>query len=150
MHLQYQPSDMIMIDLACKKRDYVDISTGECIECEVFVAILPFSGLIFCKAVHPQQTHDFADCINSMLRFYAGVPSTILCDNLKTAVIRPSRYEPVFTDLCYQLGDHYIQPSLQPGLTVPVIKPWSNALSVSFTSTYMLRFATCSSIAWHR
>jgi hypothetical protein len=73
----------------------------------VFVAILPFSGLIFCKAVHSQQTHDFADCINSMLRFYAGVPSTILCDNLKTAVIRPSRYEPVFTDLCYQLGEHY-------------------------------------------
>ena len=42
-----------------------------------------------------------------MLKFYAGVPSTILCDNLKTAVIRPNRYEPVFTDLCYQLSEHY-------------------------------------------
>lgn len=107
MHLEYQAGDMIMIDFAGKKQHYVDTSTGECIECQVFVAILPFSGLIFCKAVHTQQTNDFADCINTMLRFYAGVPSTILCDNLKTAVIRPSRYEPVFTDLCYQLGDHY-------------------------------------------
>jgi len=107
MHLEYQVGDMIMIDFAGKKQHYVDLSTGERIECQVFVAILPFSGLIFCMAVHSQQTHDFADCINAMLRFYGGVPATILCDNLKTAVIRPSRYEPVFTDLCYQLSDHY-------------------------------------------
>ena len=107
MHLEYQAGDMIMIDFAGKKQRYVDTSTGECIECEVFVAILPFSGLIFCKAVHTQQTHDLAECINSMLRFYGGVPSTILCDNLKTAVVRPCRYEPVFTELCYQLSEHY-------------------------------------------
>src|SRR5664279_3332861 len=42
-----------------------------------------------------------------MLRFYGGVSQTILCDNLKTAVSRPSRYEPVFTDMCYQLSEHY-------------------------------------------
>ena len=107
MHLEYQAADMIMVDFAGKKQHYVDTSTGECIECQVFVAILPFSGLIFCKAVHTQQTHDLADCINSMLRFYSGVPSTILCDNLKTAVVRPCRYEPGFTELCYQLSEHY-------------------------------------------
>jgi transposase len=98
---------MIMVDFAGKKQHYVDVYTGERIECQVFVAILPFSGLIFCKAIHTQQTADFIDCINAMLRYYAGVPATILCDNLKTAVNRPSRYEPVFTDMCYQLSEHY-------------------------------------------
>ncbi len=107
MHLEYQAADMIMIDFAGKKQHYVDMQTGELIECQVFVAILPFSGLIFCHAVPTQQTHDFATCINAMLCYYAGVPATILCDNLKTAVSRPSRYEPVFTDLCYQLSEHY-------------------------------------------
>ncbi|HTN37162.1 MAG TPA: hypothetical protein VL053_08810 [Arachidicoccus sp.] len=42
-----------------------------------------------------------------MLLFYCGAPATILCDNLKTAVIRPDRYEPVFTDVCLQLSEHY-------------------------------------------
>ena len=42
-----------------------------------------------------------------MLKFYAAVPRTILCDNLKTAVTRPSRYEPVFTEVCNQLSEHY-------------------------------------------
>ena len=107
MHLEYQPGDMIMIDFAGKKQHYVDVYTGERIECQVFVAILPYSGLIFCKAVHSQQTADFTHCINAMLKYYAGVPVTILCDNLRTAVSRPSRYEPVFTDICHQLSEHY-------------------------------------------
>ena len=107
MHLEYNAADMMMVDFAGKKQYYVDTSTGERIECEVFVAILPFSGLIFCEAVLSQKTHDFAFSINAMLRFYEGVPATILCDNLKAAVIRSDRYEPVFTDLCYQLGEHY-------------------------------------------
>lgn len=118
MHLDYQPGDMIMVDFAGKKQHYVDVQTGERIECQVFVAILPYSGLIFCKAVHSQQTADFTSCINAMLKFYAGVPATILCDNLKTAVSRPSRYEPVFTDMCYQLSEHY-------GTTFSATRPYS-------------------------
>ena len=107
MHLEYQASDMIMIDFAGKKQHYADPSTGERIACDVFVAILPFSGLIFCYAVHSQQTADFTQCINSMMKFYGGVPATILWDNLKTAVTRPDRYEPKFTDICQQLSEHY-------------------------------------------
>lgn len=107
MHLEYEPADMIMIDFAGKKMHYIDTSTGEQVACEVFVAILPFSGLIFCQAVHSQQTSDFMHSINAMLKFYGGAPSTILCDNLRTAVIRPDRYEPVFTDICQQLSEHY-------------------------------------------
>ena len=107
MHLEYEPADTIMIDFAGKKQHYRDPATGEQIPCEVFVAILPFSGLIFCLAVASQRTADFIRCINAMLRFYAGVTITILCDNLRTAVIRPDRYEPVFTDLCNQLSEHY-------------------------------------------
>lgn len=107
MHMEYCPADTIMIDFAGKKLAYTDLHTGELIDCQVFVAILPFSGLIFCMAVHSQRSEDFITCINAMLLFFCGVPSTILCDNFKTAVIRPNRYEPHFTELCQQLSEHY-------------------------------------------
>lgn len=107
MHMEHKAAETIMIDFAGKKLSYTEPDGGEVIDCQVFIAVLPHSGLIFCKAVHSQNTYDFIDCINSMLRFYEGVPQTILCDNLKTAVTRPSRYEPVFTDMCYQLSEHY-------------------------------------------
>lgn len=107
MHLEYGCGDMIMIDFAGKKQYYVDTDTGEQIACEVFVAVMPYSGLIFCMAVPSQQTADFTYCINSMLKFYGGVPATIVCDNLRTAVRRADRYEPQFTDICEQLSEHY-------------------------------------------
>ena len=107
MHLEHTAGEKIMVDFAGKKRSYVDTDTGELIECHVFVAVLPHSGLIFCYAVHSQDTYDFLSCINEMLKFFGGLTLTILCDNLKTAVNRPSRYEPVFTDMCNQLSEHY-------------------------------------------
>ena len=107
MHLEYEPGDIIMLDFAGKKLEYVDADSGEVIECEVFVSILPYSGLIYCKAVHSQKTPDFVSCTNAMLKFYRAVPKTLLCDNLKTAVTRPSKIEPVFTEICNQLSEHY-------------------------------------------
>lgn len=137
MHLEYQAGDMIMIDFAGKKQHYWDQTTGERIECEVFVAILPFSGLIFCLAVASQRMADFICCINAMLRYYAGVTITILCDNFRTAVIRPDRYEPVFTDLCNQLSEHY-------GTTFSATRPYSprdkamveRAVNIVYTHVY--------------
>lgn len=137
MHLEYAAADMIMIDFAGKKQHYVDLSTGERIQCNVFVSVLPFSGLIFCLAVHTQQTADFTRCINDMLKFYGGTPATILCDNLRTAVKRVDRYEPEFTDICYQLSEHY-------GTTFSATRPYSprdkamveRAVNIVYTHVY--------------
>lgn len=107
MHLEHKAAEMIMIDFAGKKLCYTDPGSGEVVSCQVFVSVLPFSGMIFVHAVHSQTTPDFTHCINEMLHYYEGVPLTILCDNLKTAVIRPSKYEPVFTDVCHRLSEHY-------------------------------------------
>ena len=39
-----------MIDFAGKPLSYVDPTTGEVIKCQVFVGVMPCSGLMFCKA----------------------------------------------------------------------------------------------------
>ena len=107
MHMEYAVGDLMMIDFAGKKFHYTDKDTGQLIACEVFVSILPYSGMIFCYATASQKTADFTRCISRMLSFYGGVPKTILCDNLKTAVVKSDKYEPVFTDMCQQLSAHY-------------------------------------------
>ena len=107
MHLEHRAAEMIMVDFAGKKLCYTDPNSGEVVACQVFISVLPYSGLVFCYAVHSQTTVDFIECINKMLLYYEGVSLTILTDNLKTVVTRPSKYEPVFTDVCYQLSEHY-------------------------------------------
>lgn len=106
-HWEYKPGEFIQIDFAGKKLSYVNKQTGQVILCQIFVAVLPYSGLIFCYAVHSQKTDDFVICINAMIKYIGGLVRTILCDNFKTAVTKSDRYEPVFTDICHQLSDHY-------------------------------------------
>ena len=106
-HWEYKPGEFTQADFAGKKLSYVNKDTGEIISCHVFVAILPYSGLIFCMAVLSQKTGDFVFCINEMIKYIGGLTKTILCDNLKTAVTKSDKYEPVFTEICYQLSDHY-------------------------------------------
>jgi len=106
-HWEYKPGEFTQVDFAGRKLSYVNKGTGEIIACQVFLAILPFSGLIFCMAVLSQKTADFVYCINEMVKYIGGLTKTILCDNLKTAVTKSDKHEPVFTDVCYQLSDHY-------------------------------------------
>ncbi len=143
MHLEYSPGDMTMIDFAGKKLYYTDLETGELIKCEVFISILPFSGLIYCQAVHTQQTADFTHLTNSMTKFYGGVTSTIICDNMRTAVKRSDRYEPEFADICLQLSEHY-------GTTFSATRPYSprdkamveRAVNILCTIIFMGHYAT--------
>lgn len=106
-HWDYRPGEFIQADFAGKKLSYVDKETGEIKPVEVFVSILPFSGLIFCMAVLSQKIPDFVTCINAMLRYIGGVTLTMLVDNFKTAVTKADKFEPTFTNMCYQLSNHY-------------------------------------------
>ena len=105
-HWNYNPGEFTQVDFAGKKLFYTD-KTGDKIHCEIFIGVLPYSGLIFCTAVHTQRIADFTLCINELVKYVGGVTKTILCDNLKTAVTKADRYEPAFTELCQRLSAHY-------------------------------------------
>lgn len=107
MHLDHAPADQLMVDFTGKLFPYVNLQTGERIDCQVLVAVLPHSGFTFCYAVHSQKIPDFIEAITKALHYCKGIPLTILCDNLRTAVTRTCRIEPTFTEACYQLSEHY-------------------------------------------
>ncbi len=108
MVMEYNPAEVIEIDFAGQVLSYVAEETGEIIRCQVFIAVLPFSGMLFCRAVHTQQTADVVECINAMLKYFGGLPTGyIICDNMKTLVSKASKKDPVFSAACDQLSDHY-------------------------------------------
>lgn len=51
MVLDHEPADMLFVDFAGDKTSYIDRDTGEIIECQVFVACLPYSDYSFVMAV---------------------------------------------------------------------------------------------------
>lgn len=105
--LEHNPGEVLMVDFAGKKMDWVDPHTGELHTCEILVAVLPFSQYSFCIALPSQCLADFIHGLNQALLFLGALPKVILSDNLKAYVVRPDRYEPTFTQLCEQLGAHF-------------------------------------------
>jgi transposase len=107
MVLSHLPGDKLFIDFAGDKMCYCNKETGELIACEVFVATLPASDYCFAMAVPSQKTGDFLYALEKCLMSLGGVPKCIVPDNLKSAVIKASRYEPQLNQALEDFANHY-------------------------------------------
>ena len=124
MVLHHLAGEKLYIDFAGKKLSYTDPDTGEVIECQVFVACLPFSDYCFAMAVHTQNSEDFIHALKCCLEALGGVPETLTPDNLKAAIIKASRYEPEINRTLQDFANHY-NTSVTP---TRAVKPKDKAL----------------------
>ena len=76
-------------------------------EVEVFVGILGCSLLTYVEAVGSQCKEDFISACENALYYYGGVPQAIVPDNLKSAVTKASRYEPILNEEFERFAEHY-------------------------------------------
>ncbi len=106
-HVEHPAGDQMYIDFAGDKPSIVDAVTGEEIKVEMFVAILPCSQYTYCEAVWSQTKEDLILACENALQFYGGVPMAIVPDNLKAAVIRSDRNEPVINEEFAAFAEFY-------------------------------------------
>lgn len=107
MHFTHKPAESSQIDFAGKKLGYVDRSTGEWIECESLVCVLPFSHYMYVEAIRSQKQEYFIGGMCRFKKFLGGVTACVKMDNMRTAVARSNRYEPVFTEAMEYFAAHY-------------------------------------------
>ena len=69
--------------------------------------ILPCSHYTYCEAVWSQSRQDLIKACENALHFYGGVPMAIVPDNLKSAVTRSDRNEPVINEEFAAFAEHY-------------------------------------------
>lgn len=113
MHIVHKAGDKLFVDFAGKKPKIVDQLTGEIKEAEFFVSILGCSQLIYAEACYSQAKEDFITACENALHYIGGVPQAIVSDNLKSAVIKSSRYEPTLNEAFENFAEHY-QTSILP------------------------------------
>jgi transposase len=107
MRIQHKAGDKIYIDFAGDKLSIVDQDTGEVKEVEVFIAILGCSQLTYVEAVGSQKKEDLIKACENALHYIGGVPLAVVPDNLKSAVTKSSRYEPVINEAFAGFAEHY-------------------------------------------
>lgn len=107
MHLEHKAGEKLFIDFTGEKLSLTDPHTGEIKEVEVFVAILGCSQLTYVEAVYSQKKEDLIGACENALHYYGGAPIAIVPDNLKSAVIKSSRYEPTLNEAFADFAEHY-------------------------------------------
>ena len=105
--LEHKAGEKLFIDYCGQKLYYVDKETGEKIDVEVFIAVLPCSQYCFVHCSHSQKREDFIGSLQKCLRWIGGVPLAIVSDNLKSAVSRGSKYAPEINKTLAGFALHY-------------------------------------------
>ena len=132
----YQPGQKMLIDFAGDKLSYVDRETGEEVIVEVYVAIMPYSGLTFITCVQSQCIEQFLMATVQALEFFGGVPRILVPDNLKSAVKKADRYEPDLSTGMNELANHYLCATDPARVAKPKDKSLYHNFSLIATSDF--------------
>ncbi len=107
MHIEHKVGDKMYVDYAGGTLPYVDTDTGEIKNAQVFVAILGWSQYAYVEAMPSQTVEDFIAACENAMHYFKGVPLAIVPDNLKSAVVKASKYEPTVNENFKAFADHY-------------------------------------------
>lgn len=107
MHMNHKAGDKMYVDYAGKTLSIIEEDTGEIKEVQFFVAILGASQYTYAEASMSQQKEDFVTSVENAIRFFGGTPAAIVPDNLKSAVVKSSRFEPTINETLADFAEHY-------------------------------------------
>jgi len=94
MRQLHRAGEKCFVDYAGQKPLLIDPATGEVIEVELFVAVRGASNYAFAEATRTQQVPDWIASHQRAFAYFGGVTGAIVCDQLKSGVAMPCRYEP--------------------------------------------------------
>ncbi len=87
LHFNAVIGQKMEVDFAGKTFQMTDRLTGEGVKIVVFVAVLPYSQLIYAEGMTSTKESQWISVNNNALKYFGGVPALVVCDNCKQAVI---------------------------------------------------------------
>jgi transposase len=107
--LHHEPGRAMLVDWAGDTLDLVDAASGDVTRAVLFVAVLPYSGALFCRAYLDMKSPAWLDAHVRAFAFYGGVTQIVVPDNPTTSTHRRHRGESerVVNARYQQLADHY-------------------------------------------
>lgn len=84
-----------------------DPETGKERRAHLFVMTLSYSRLPYVEFVFDQGQQTWVHCHIHAFEFFGGVPQRVILDNLKSGILRPNTYDPVFNRAYAECAKHY-------------------------------------------
>ncbi len=108
MRQSHRAGEKCFVDFPGQTIPIYDARTGEvAIRAELFVAVLGASNYLFAEALRSQELASWVTGHVHAFEFFGGVPEIVVCDNLRSGVTRPHRYEPDVNATYQEMAAHY-------------------------------------------
>jgi len=105
MRFEFKDGQAALVDYAGRT---VEIVGPETFKAQIFVGVLGSSGLMYVEAMRSQAKEEWIAAHNHMFAAWGGTTRTIICDNLKSAVVKASnRGEPELQPEYAEMACHY-------------------------------------------
>jgi len=103
----HKGGEKTFVDYAGMTVSWIDPTTGEVTEAQIFVGSLGASQFTFVEATATQSLADWVQSHVRMWEYFNGVSTIVVPDNLKAGVTKPHRYDPDVNANYQLLGEHY-------------------------------------------
>lgn len=107
MRQEHRPGEKLFVDYCGRTVPIVDPATGEVRDAQVFVAVMGASNFTYVEATFSQGLADWTGSHVRAFEFFGGVPRAVVPDNLRSAVKKPCRYEPLINPTYQEMAGHY-------------------------------------------
>ena len=122
-HLVHKPGIIVEVDWSGSTMQLTDKYTGEIITVYLVVATLPYSQYSFVEPCLNMKEDTWLMCHVKMFDFFGGVTNRIVCDNLKTGVIKhPKEGDIILNEKYESLGQHYVTAIMPTPVRTPKAK----------------------------
>ncbi|MFR9542526.1 MAG: IS21 family transposase [Rikenellaceae bacterium] len=119
-HLHHKPGIISEVDWSGPTMSLLDTTTGGTHPVYLFVATLPYSQYSYVEPCLDMKQNTWLKCHVNMFAFWGGVTARIVCDNLKTGVIRHPKEGEILLNESYEaLGNHYMTAIIPAGVRKP-------------------------------
>lgn len=108
MRQDHKAGEKLFVDFPGHRIPIYDPKTGElAFEAELFVAVLGASSFLYAEAVRSQELLHWVSAHVHAFEALGGCPAIVVCDNLRSGVTRPHRYEPDVNATYQDMAAHY-------------------------------------------
>lgn len=116
MRFVHRAGENCFVDYAGLTMTWVERTTGEIFEAQIFVGCLGASNYTYVEATAGQTLKEWLTSHTNMFNFFGGVPTNCIPDNLKSGITKAHRYDPDI-NLSYQHFSEYYGVAILPART---------------------------------
>lgn len=103
----HKAGEKLFIDYAGQTIPIVNPDTGEISAAQIFIATWGASNYTYAEATRSQTKADWIQSHINAFNFFGGVSEILVPDNLRSAVTKACRYEPVINSSYQHMANHY-------------------------------------------